>query len=71
MKGGAWERFRNRAESIRKLIMKLWPAGKRRACYGKLDRRGYDAKMGGMAELGVECEVAAPHAGAWEGRRSS
>ena len=58
VKCGAWERFPNRAESIRKLIKKLGPAGKLRACY-EAGPTGYVVYWQ-LAELGVECEVVAP-----------
>src|SRR5204863_2389320 len=48
----------NRAESIRKLIKKLGPAGKLRACY-EAGPTGYVVYWQ-LAELGVECEVVAP-----------
>src|SRR5579859_2807437 len=48
----------NRAESLRKLIKKLGPAAKLRACY-EARPTGY-AVYWQLAELGVECEVVAP-----------
>ena len=48
----------NRAESIRKLIKKLGPADKLRACYGA-GPTGYVVYWQ-LAELGVACEVVAP-----------
>jgi transposase len=48
----------NRAESIRKLIKKLGPAAKLRACY-EAGPTGYVVYWQ-LAELGVECEVVAP-----------
>jgi transposase len=48
----------NRAESIRKMIKKLGPAEKLRACYGA-DPTGYVVYWQ-LAELGVPCEVVAP-----------
>jgi transposase len=48
----------NRAESIRKLIKRLGPAGKLRACY-EAGPTGYVVYWQ-LAELGVECEVVAP-----------
>jgi len=48
----------NRAESIRKLIKKLGPADKLRACY-EAGPTGYVVYWQ-LAELGVECEVVAP-----------
>jgi transposase len=57
----------NRAESIRKLIKKLGPAAKLRACY-EAGPTGYVVYWQ-LAELGVECEVVAPTLG--QGWRSS
>src|ERR1700693_5260671 len=48
----------NRSESIRKLIKKLGPAAKLRACY-EAGPTGYVVYWQ-LAELGVECEVVAP-----------
>src|ERR1700685_1284948 len=48
----------NRAECIRKLIKKLGPAAKLRACY-EAGPTGYVVYWQ-LAELGVECEVVAP-----------
>src|SRR5580658_7450917 len=48
----------NRAESIRKLIRKLGPAEKLRACY-EAGPTGYVVYWQ-LAELGVQCEVVAP-----------
>ena len=48
----------NRAESIRKLIKKLGPADKMRACY-EAEPTGYVVYWQ-LAELGIECEVVAP-----------
>src|SRR5215831_8785405 len=48
----------NRAESIRKLIKKLGPAEKLRACY-EAGPTGYVVYWQ-LAELGVQCEVVAP-----------
>jgi len=48
----------NRAESIRKLIKKLGPAAKLRACYDD-GPTGYVVYWQ-LAELGGECEVVAP-----------
>ncbi len=48
----------NRAESIRKLIKKLGPADKLRACY-EAGPTGYVVYWQ-LVELGVECEVVAP-----------
>lgn len=48
----------NRAESIGKLIKKLGPAAKLRACY-EAGPTGYVVYWQ-LAELGVECEVVAP-----------
>src|SRR5438477_5246892 len=48
----------NRAESIRKLIKKLGPAEKLRACY-EAGPTGYVVYWQ-LAELGVHCEVVAP-----------
>ena len=48
----------NRVESMRKLIKKLGPAGKLRACY-EAGPTGYVVYWQ-LAELGVECEVVAP-----------
>src|SRR5712672_4745216 len=48
----------NRAESIRKLIKKLGPAAKLRACY-EAGPTGYVVYWQ-LAELGVHCEVVAP-----------
>src|SRR5450631_3396975 len=48
----------NRAESIRKLIKKLGPTDKLRACY-EAGPTGYVVYWQ-LAELGVECEVVAP-----------
>ena len=48
----------NRAESIRKLIKKLGPAAKLKACY-EAGPTGYVVYWQ-LAELGVECEVVAP-----------
>src|SRR5262252_7619388 len=48
----------NRAESIRKMIRKLGPAEKLRACY-EAGPTGYVVYWQ-LAELGVECEVVAP-----------
>jgi hypothetical protein len=48
----------NRAESLRKLIKKLGPADKLRACY-EAGPTGYVVYWQ-LAELGVECEVVAP-----------
>jgi transposase len=48
----------NRAESIRKLIKKLGPAAKLRACY-EAGPTGYVVYWQ-LAQLGVECEVVAP-----------
>ena len=48
----------NRAESIRKLIKKLGPAAKLRACY-EAGPTGY-VLYWQLTELGVECEVVAP-----------
>jgi len=48
----------NRAEYIRKLIKKLGPADKLRACY-EAGPTGYVVYWQ-LAELGVECEVVAP-----------
>ena len=48
----------NRAESIRKLIKKLGPAARLRACY-EAGPTGY-VLYWQLTELGVECEVVAP-----------
>jgi transposase len=48
----------NRAESIRKLVKKLGPAGQLRACY-EAGPTGY-VLYWQLAELGVKCEVIAP-----------
>ena len=48
----------NRAESIRKLIRKLAPAEKLRACY-EAGPTGYVVYWQ-LAELGIQCEVVAP-----------
>jgi hypothetical protein len=48
----------NRGESIRKLIKKLGPAEKLRACY-EAGPTGYVVYWQ-LAELGVHCEVVAP-----------
>src|SRR5277367_102313 len=48
----------NRAESIRKLIKKLGPAEKLRACY-EAGPTGYVVYWQ-LAELGVKCDVVAP-----------
>jgi len=48
----------NRANSIRKMIKKLGPAAKLRACY-EARPTGYVVYWQ-LAELGVECEVVAP-----------
>jgi hypothetical protein len=48
----------NRAESIRKLVRKLGPAEKLRACY-EAGPTGYVVYWQ-LAELGVQCEVVAP-----------
>jgi transposase len=48
----------NRAESIRKLIKKLGPVEKLRACY-EAGPTGYVVYWQ-LAELGVKCEVVAP-----------
>ena len=48
----------NRVESIRKLIKKLGPADKLRACY-EAGPTGYVVYWQ-LAELGIECEVVAP-----------
>ena len=48
----------NRIESIRKLIKKLGPAEKLRACY-EAGPTGYIVYWQ-LAELGIECEVVAP-----------
>jgi transposase len=48
----------NRAESIRKMIKKLGPAEKLRACY-EAGPTGYVVYWQ-LAELGVQCEVVAP-----------
>src|SRR5450755_3721244 len=48
----------NRAESIRKLIKKLGPADKLRACY-EAGPTGYVVYWQ-LAELGVKCDVVAP-----------
>jgi transposase len=48
----------NRAESIRKLIKKLGPVEKLRACY-EAGPTGYVVYWQ-VAELGVQCEVIAP-----------
>src|SRR5258708_28641149 len=48
----------NRAESIRKLIKKLGPAEKLRACY-EAGPTGYVVYWQ-LAELGVHCDVVAP-----------
>jgi hypothetical protein len=48
----------NRAESIRKLIRKLGPAEKLRACY-EAGPTGYVVYWQ-LAELGIQCEVVAP-----------
>jgi transposase len=48
----------NRAESIRKLIKKLGPVAKLRACY-EAGPTGYVVYWQ-LAELGVECEVVTP-----------
>jgi transposase len=48
----------NRTESIRKLIKKLGPAEKLRACY-EAGPTGYVVHWQ-LAELGVQCEVVAP-----------
>ncbi len=48
----------NRAESIRKLIKKLGPAEKLRACY-EAGPTGYVVYWQ-LAELGIQCEVVAP-----------
>ena len=48
----------NRAESIRKLIKKLGPADKMRACY-EAEPTGYVVYWQ-LPELGIECEVVAP-----------
>ena len=48
----------NRAESIRKMIKKLGPADKLRACY-EAGPTGY-VLYWQLAELGVQCEVIAP-----------
>ena len=48
----------NRAESIRKMIKKLGPADKLRACY-EAGPTGYVVYWQ-LAELGIQCEVVAP-----------
>src|ERR1700691_2156933 len=48
----------NRAESIRKMINKLGPAEKLRACY-EAGPTGYVVYWQ-LAELGIQCEVVAP-----------
>src|SRR5712672_2066161 len=48
----------NRAESIRKMIKKLGPADKLRACY-EAGPTGYVVYWQ-LAELGIRCEVVAP-----------
>jgi transposase len=48
----------NRADAIRKLVKKLGPVGKLRACY-EAGPTGY-ALYWQLAELGVKCEVIAP-----------
>jgi transposase len=48
----------NRVESIRKMIRKLGPAEKLRACY-EAGSTGY-AVYWQLAEMGVQCEVVAP-----------
>ena len=48
----------NRAESIRRMIRKLGPAEKLRACY-EAGPTGYVVYWQ-LAELGVQCEVVAP-----------
>jgi hypothetical protein len=48
----------NRVESIRKLIKKLGPAEKLRACY-EAGSTGY-VLYWQLAELGIPCEVVAP-----------
>ena len=48
----------NRAESIRKMIKKLGPAEKLRACY-EAGPTGYVVYWQ-LAELGIQCEVVAP-----------
>ena len=48
----------NRLESVRKLIKKLGPAEKLRACY-EAGPTGYVVYWQ-LAELGVQCEVVAP-----------
>src|SRR3979490_3013137 len=48
----------NRAESIRKMIKKLGPAEKLRACY-EARPTGYVVYWQ-LAELGIQCEVVAP-----------
>ncbi len=50
--------IQNRAESIRKLIKKLGPAEKLRACY-EAGPTGYVVYWQ-LAELGIPCEVVAP-----------
>jgi transposase len=48
----------NRAESIRKMIKKLGPSDKLRACY-EAGPTGY-VMYWQLAELGVQCEIVAP-----------
>ena len=50
--------IQNRAESIRKMIKKLGPAEKLRACY-EAGPTGYVVYWQ-LAELGIPCEVVAP-----------
>ena len=55
VKCGVFGTIPNRAESIRKLIKKLGPVAKLRACY-EAGPTGY-AVYWRLADLGVECEV--------------
>ena len=59
----------NRAESIRKLIKKLGPAAKLRACY-EAGPTGYVVYWQ-LAELGVAVRSCGTHAGTDQGWRSS
>ena len=56
----------NRLESIRKMIGKLGPVKDLRACY-EAGPTGY-VLYWQLSNLGVDCQVIAPHAGPGEGR---
>jgi hypothetical protein len=56
----------NRAGFIRKLIKKLGPADKLRACY-EAGPTGYVVYWQ-LAELGIQCDVVAPYPGTGQGR---